>query len=63
MIKNRGTFVYQLLNVVEDKAKALEVQNHINPMDTPKYEDKATQSVYSSPQIELPAICNKNWSP
>lgn len=49
MIRNRGTYVYQLLNVVEEKEKAVEVRDHINPQDSPKYVDKATQSVYSSP--------------
>jgi len=31
MIRNRGTYVYQLLNVVADKEKALEVRDHVNP--------------------------------
>lgn len=48
------------MNVIQDKAVALEVKTKINKMDKPKYTDK-THSVYSSPQIELPVICNKNW--
>lgn len=60
-IRNRGTFVYQLLHVINNTAEADVVQKKIDTEDSPKYEN-LTNSVYSGPQIELPAICESKWT-
>lgn len=60
-IRNRGTYIFQLLNVPADAAAGEELKKKVDLMD-PVSGLTPEENIMNSDRIELPDVCDKRWS-